>query len=183
MTVAEVEKVSPPHTVLAADEFENREEEEELLNLELDDTVTTQNENIPTETLFDQFLVVTMNFNAFERNSITGYPMAQLRDIVGRFYSVVFNGMNLLGAHAVGLPYDRTTESPTLSCAADLPHDPTVLLKYAKDARFNGKTERVVFHVRFLSSIPVVHLKRAYYPEIGRVGRLTMSLLKIWHMV
>ena len=91
--------------------------------------------------------------------------------------------MNLLGAHAVGLPYDRKSDSPTLACAADLPRDPTQLLKYAKDARFNGKTERVVFHVRFLTSVPVIHLKRAYYPEIGRVGRPTMSLLKkfgIW---
>ena len=92
--------------------------------------------------------------------------------------------MNVLGVHAVGLQYKASNPSiAPIGCAADLPHDPDELGKYAQDIRFNGKTEKVIFHVRFLSSTPVVHLKRAYYPEIRQVGRASMRLLQkfgIW---
>ena len=98
---------------------------------------------------------------------------------------MIFNGLNLLGACAVGLPYDDTdVDHARLACAADLPHDSSKLMIYAKDARYNRSTEKVVFHLRFLSSIPIAHLKRAYYPEIGDAGRTTMTLLQkhqIWY--
>ena len=35
-----------------------------------------------------------------------------------------------------------------------------------------------------MSSVPIAHLKRAYYPEIGAAGRTTMNLLqrhKVWY--
>ena len=77
------------------------------------------------------------------------------------------------------LPYDsRENSHGHLASAVALPHDPEGLQQYAKDLRFNGKTEKIIFHVRFLTSIPVAHLKRAHYPEIGQAGRITMKLLK-----
>ena len=154
---------------------------------ELDMRTTAQNLAIPSESLFEQYIVVAINFDAFQRHPVTGFPVVGLRDIVSKFYAIIFNGLNMLGAHAVGLPYDPAEkDAATLACAADLPQDAADLITYAKDARYNRTSEKVVFHVRFLSSIPIAHLKRAYYPEIGDAGRLTMKLLKqyqVWYKI
>ena len=107
-----------------------------------------------------------------------------MRDIVTRFFAVIFNGMHLLHAHAVALLYDDQNGSHgPLACVADLPHDNAGLQTFAKDLRVNRRSGKVIFHARISSSTPVVHLKRHYYPEIGTMGRLTMKLLNkhgIW---
>lgn len=150
-----------------------------LDELNVSTSTTAQNLEIPSESLFEQYAVVAINFDAFRHNEVIGFPAVTLCEIVSRFYAIVFNGLNLLGAHAVGLPYETTdNDSPHLACAADLPHDPTKLVTYAKDAQFNRSTEKVIFHVRILSLVPIAHLKRAYYPEIGAARRTTMKLLQ-----
>ena len=84
----------------------------------------------------------------------------------------------------MALPYKNAdSDAPILTCAVKLPRDMDSLMKYSKGYRVNGKTERIIFHVRFLSWVPMMHLKWSYYPDIGRVGRLTMDMLKkrkIW---
>ena len=37
--------------------------------------------------------------------------------------------------------------------------------------------QKYIFYGRLLTSIPMAHLKRHYYPNIGKIGRLTMNLL------
>ena len=50
----------------------------------------------------------------------------------------------MLQEHAVVFSYEENEENRgPLACAADLPHDETSLQKYAKDLRFNGRTEKI----------------------------------------
>ena len=94
-----------------------------------------------TEKLFDQYLVVAVNYDAFKRHPTTGFPLVTPREVVQKFLAIVFNSLSLAGAHAEGLPYDATQAGslPTLACAMDLPLDAEEISHFAKDLRFNNK--------------------------------------------
>ena len=48
--------------------------EEEIIEVDLDDTTTTKNTNIPVEYLYEKFLVVAIDFNTFKRSPENGLP-------------------------------------------------------------------------------------------------------------
>ena len=78
--------------------------------------------------------MITTECDAFERHSVMGFPTTEMWDVVSKFFAIIFNSMNMLGAHAVALPYKNAdSDSPILTCAAELPRDTDSLMKYAKD--------------------------------------------------
>ena len=94
-----------------------------------------------SENLFDQYLVVAVNYDAFKRHPTTGFPLVTPREVVQKFLAIVFSSLGLTGAHAEGLPYDATQVGslPTLACAMEPPLEAEKIAQYAKDLRFNNK--------------------------------------------
>ena len=116
-------------------------------DLPLDLACTAFREDHSAETLFDQYLVVAVNFNAFERHQSTGFPITTPREVVQKFFAIVFNSLSMAGAHAEGLPYDDKDVGglPTLACAMDLPAEADAIMAYAKDLRLTGRLSGLSF--------------------------------------
>lgn len=146
---------------------------------EIDDTVMVTNEKNSVESLYDQFVVVTTDYDAFTRLPVTGLLLVKPRDVVGKYYFIVFDGTNMLCSYAEGLPYRQTNkDSPTISFTDELPESLGTLKQYAQDLRFNSKAGKIVFHASFWATIPIVNLRRLYHLNSDKIGKLSMSLFK-----
>ncbi len=155
--------VPQPHKSPAAETVDDDD-----IPLDLECTATVENHH--AERLYDQYLVVAVNYNAFERHPTTGFPLTTPREVVQKFLAIVFNSLSMAGAHAEGLPYEASKVGvlPTLACTMDLPSEAEEVAAYAKDLRFNSKTERIVFHVHFRSSIRIAELKKHISTPLSR---------------
>ena len=186
--IAEATKPPPPgggsDDDSSDDEFNTGDPDEELPDIDFD-TKAELSDDHTSESMHDHHVVVTTSFDAFKCNPVTGFPLVRLQDVVSKFYGIVFNCFNMAGAHAEGLPYEDGDigVKPTLACAADLPDDVKDLGIYAKDIRFNKKTEKIIFHARFRSSMKITELKKTNQTKHAHAKRALLGLIKrnkIW---